>query len=290
MKQLLLVLLNLTFCTAIAQELTDPQAQFNVEEGKRLYRSEMASWHGTDLFLESKPDHTRIGGYFSYLSGDKSSCIFYSNDENPVVLATISFDSTYQLDHSEMVLEERPFSGIERAYFEMKKNALIHIESATIFKFYKETNLNLIPLIHNGEKKVYVLTASTRNDVVLFGNDYIINMNEQNEVVDSKALHANLIPIEYQAEGKQEEEIIGTIHSHLPSTGSFITATDVCTLMLYAPYTNWQSHNVVSEQYLNVWNCKTNSLSIIPMKGVKKILKAQDKREKKEQKRSSKSK
>ncbi len=41
----------------IAQEITD--------EGIQLYRSEMASWYGTDVFVENYKQRENIGGYFS---------------------------------------------------------------------------------------------------------------------------------------------------------------------------------------------------------------------------------
>jgi len=61
------------------------------------------------------------------------------------------------------------------------------------------------------------------------------------------------------------------MHSHLPETGDFITATDICTLMLYGKFTGWKQHNVVSEKYLNSWNIKTNQLFIVTMDVVRKI-------------------
>lgn len=62
-------------------------------------------------------------------------------------------------------------------------------------------------------------------------------------------------------------EVEGAIHNHLPETGDFITATDICTLMLYAKFTKWKSHTVVSEKYINILNCLTNKLVVVPMKG-----------------------
>ncbi|MEO1652629.1 MAG: hypothetical protein AAFU64_03705, partial [Bacteroidota bacterium] len=47
-------------------------------EAYRLYYSEKASWHGTDLFLENF-SHKReeIKGYFSYSTNQEHHCIFY---------------------------------------------------------------------------------------------------------------------------------------------------------------------------------------------------------------------
>ncbi|MDP1817975.1 MAG: hypothetical protein Q8K92_26215, partial [Leadbetterella sp.] len=79
MKKLFL----LTICWAVitaafGQKTPTEEAKPIVEEGKRLYRSEMASWYGTDLFLEKHKDQSSIGGYFSYTDNDISKCVFYS--------------------------------------------------------------------------------------------------------------------------------------------------------------------------------------------------------------------
>jgi hypothetical protein len=48
--------------------------------------------------------------------------------------------------------------------------------------------------------------------------------------------------------------------------------------MLYEKFAKWKTHNVVSEKYLNIWNCETNQLTVITMKVVDKINKDQEKR------------
>ncbi len=182
---------------------------------------------------------------------------FYS----PQVIGTISFDSTYDVKSAIVNLKERNFTSIERDLFEIRKNALAIIQTDTFFKTYQNTKLNLIPLIDKGDKKVYVLTGPQQSGVVIFGNDYLISFNEKNEITQKKQLHKNIIPFDYDSL-KEGNEVVGGFHSHLPETGDFITATDICTLMLYGKYANWKTHNVVSKKYLNVWNCETNSLTV----------------------------
>jgi hypothetical protein len=86
--------------------------------------------------------------------------------------------------------------------------------------------------------------------------------------------------------GQQEDgkEVFGSMHSHLPETGEFITATDICTLMLYEKFTGWKQHNVISESYLNMWDCLADQLLVVPMATMEKINKDQEKRNKKRKK------
>jgi hypothetical protein len=128
---------------------------------------------------------------------------------------------------------------------------------------YKNTNLNLIPIIHKGQRKVYVLTGPTEAGVVIFGNDYLLTFNKKNQLTSKKALHRNIISVDYAEEPVPGAEAVATMHTHARETGDFITATDICTLMLYSKFANWKQHMVVSEKYVSIWNCETNKLITI---------------------------
>lgn len=94
-----------------------------VEEGKRLYRSEMASWYGTDLFLEQYNNKSTIGGYFSYADELIIKCIFFSKEPTPKVIGTISFDSTFNTQTAHSSLEERDFTNTESDLFDIRKKS-----------------------------------------------------------------------------------------------------------------------------------------------------------------------
>lgn len=283
-KILTFILVLLTF-SVIGQKNPTQEAQSIVAEGKLLYKLEMASWYGTDLFLEKYADRSNIGGYFSYAENDISKCIFFSKSDEPKVIGAISFDTTYNVNTALTDLSERDFTSYENDIYEIRKIALTEINNDTLFKVYKNTNLNLIPLINGNEKKVYVLTGPQESGVVMFGNDYLLTFDKKNKLTLKKQLHKNLIPIYYGEEAEEGKEIVGAVHSHLPETGDFITATDICTLMLYQKFAGWKTYTVVSEKYLNIWDCETNELLVLPMDDVDKINKDQEKRDKKKKKR-----
>jgi hypothetical protein len=276
---LLFVALNV-----FSQKEVDKKAREILAEGKLLYKSEMASWYGTDLFLENYKERTNIGGYFSYTENEISKCIFFSKTEIPKVIGTIAFDSTYNIKTANVLMVEREFTKAENDLYEIRKLALNEIQTDTLFKRYSNSNLNLIPLISGSEKKVYVLTGPKNNGVVIFGNDYLLTFDNNNKLMQKKQLHKNIIPIEYCVKMDDGGEVESTIHSHLPETGDFITATDVCTLMLYGKFTKWKTHHVVSKKYMSIWNCSTNELNIIPMSTIEKINKHQNKQAKKKEK------
>jgi len=286
MKNLIVIFLfTIIHLNIFGQSNPTKKAQPIVEEGKKLYKSEMASWYGTDLFLEAYKDRAKIGGYFSYSEKEVSKCIFYSKKESPNVIGTITFDSTFAIKNATLDLEERDFISLEKDLYEIRKKAAIAIRTDTLFKTYENTNLNLIPLINGKQKKVYILTGPKVSDVVIFGNDYLITFDKNNEIKSKKALHKNIIPIYYGEEHNDGKQAIGAMHSHLPETGDFMTATDICTLMLYSKFTDWKTHNVVSKKYLNIWNCEKNILTVIPMDTIRKIDEHEEKSKKKKKRK-----
>jgi hypothetical protein len=260
------------------EELTKPI----VDEGKQLYKSEMASWYGTDIFLEKFKEREKIGGYLSYTDKDSAKYIFFSKGDMPKVIGTMSFDDTYNIESAKTDLTEREFTKTEFDFFTIRSKALKAISSDTFFKSYKNTNFNLVPLITNGEKKVYVLTGTGQTGVVIFGNDYLLTFDSDNNLTGRKQLHRNMIVVKYGEKKEDGNEIVGAIHTHLPETGDFMTATDICTLMLYEKFAKWKQHTVVSANYISIWNCETDVLIAITKDAMNKIEKDQKKRHKKE--------
>lgn len=281
MKIIICIATFLYAYNSFAQPSVEEQTRPIVDEGKRLYRSEMASWYGTDIFIEKYKDRENIGGYFSYEESSLAKCIFFSKGEHPKVIGTINFDSTYNLQTATSDLTERDFTKQEFDLFTIRSTALRIINSDSLFKTFKNTSLNLIPLISDGEKKVYVLTGPRSNGVVIFGNDYLLNFNDDNKLTGKRQLHKNIIVANYGEKAEDGKEVFGAMHTHLPETGDFITSTDICTLMLYEKFAKWKQYNIVSENYFSIWNCETNQLVTLTKEAMDKIYGDQNKKHKK---------
>lgn len=274
-KTLFLILFALLSLSIFSQKSVDQQIESIKKEGVKLYKSEMASWYGTDIFIEQYQNKENIGGYLSYSEKDKNICIFYSNSNKPKVIGTIAFDDSFDITKANIDLTERAFNSTENQLYILRKKTqdIIYNDETSFFQHYENTKFNLIPLIEKEVSKVYLLTGPSISNVVVFGNDYLLTFNKQNELIDKKALHKNIIPIEFGEEG---ENIESTMHSHLPETGDLMTATDICTLMLYGKFTSWKKHLVVSENYLNIWNMADDSYHIMTMDAVNKIIEESD--------------
>lgn len=269
----LLALLAAAQC-AFAQTKDLRKIESQIEsEGKALYKSEWASWYGTDIFVaQCKEKQPLSGGFISYETSTGRNNVFYTREETPKVLATISFGPDFNKDDYKLDTTGRAFTAAERELYELKHAAQIRMTKDTTFKVFKHTDLNPVPLIQNGVKKVYVLTGPQVNGVVLFGNDYLLDFDKDNNVTKISKLHKSLIPSYFtNTTGDSTKTQTAAMHSHLPEYDAFMTVTDICTLMLYEKFTTWKQCMVMSKDYVSVWDCTKNSLTILTTEAWKKI-------------------
>jgi ribosomal protein S17E len=263
-KILITALLLIFVVKAFAQQknlnrITDSIAT----EGKALYRSEWASWYGTDIFLDKcKDKRNLIGGYISYETKDGLNNVFFTKGDDPVVLGTTSFGTDLNPSNYKLDTTARKLNATEKELIDIRQKVVKRMATDTIFKYFNNTSLNAVPLIRNGVKRVYLLTGPKANGVVIFGNDYLVNFDRDNQITNIKRLHKNIIPIHF-SKTAADSTVVGAMHIHLPETGDFITATDICTLMLYEKFTPWKQHIVRSKNYVSVWDCKLNKLTLM---------------------------
>ncbi|WP_228728614.1 hypothetical protein [Chryseobacterium endalhagicum] len=265
MKKILTVFATF-ICLMMYAQNVEKIAKEVKEEGVELYRSEMASWYGTDVFRENYKNMDDVGGYFSYIDDKVPKCVFFS--KNHKVIGTISFPANYNPKDAKTDFEEREFTPKEQDYFTIRQKALERVQNDTIFKVYKNTNLNLVPVIRNNLKKVYILTGTSASNTVIFGNDYLIHFNERNEIKNVEKLHQGMV---VQKLHEENESTVGGAHTHILDNWQTITPTDVCTLMLYQRFTNWKNYTVVSKKYISIWDTGSENLMVMKSKDFEKM-------------------
>src|SRR5689334_14759427 len=134
MKRTLSLFIMLANLSAFGQQIPTEQVQPIVEEGKLLYYSEMASWHGNDLFFEKYKKADSVGGYFSYPDSGFEKCIFYSKADRARVIGTIRFDTSYNTETASLDLTERDFTKTENEFYLLRETALKKMDADTLFK------------------------------------------------------------------------------------------------------------------------------------------------------------
>lgn len=233
-----------------------------IDEGQRLYRLEMASWQGTNIYFKKfKEQRENIGGLFSYEMNDQVKCVIFSKPETPRVMATISFDTSFNVSTAKTDTIHREFTNYEQIVYTLRNKAFDEIDKDTMFQLFENTSFNVIPVVDSFYRKVYITSSPEVKGVILFGNDYLLHFNDDDSLISKKALHHKLIPVEF---GKDTDpELIETFHNHSPEAGKFISPTDICALRLYGKFAKWKQHLIISASHVCIWNMEDNNVEIL---------------------------
>lgn len=235
-----------------------------LEEGKLLYRLEKASWYGTDDFLERFPGKIdSIGGYLSYVDeNNRNINIFFKKDDPYSILVRYHFDSLPASKPLFIDTLNSVATQIESDLITIRQDAMQKIldNSDDFFKFYKNTSLNLIPIINNRERKVFIITGPQISNIVIIGNDYLLTYNNKNRFVKKEKINESKLEFPYKSKNS-ENKMEMTYHSHILS--DFINSTDICTLLLYKDFVEWKQHYVMSEKYVSIFDLEKERLVIL---------------------------
>lgn len=264
-KKTIFIFLFIAINITVYAEDTDNEK--NLEEGKLLFRLEKASWIATDDFLARfSIKSNSLGGYLSYKAeNDFIYTILFSRYNNNKILARYKFGYIPQKKPLSIDTTNNDAIQIEKELINLRQNAIdiIYNQTDSFFVFYKNTSFNLIPLIKENERIVYVLTGPKNSGEVLIGNDYILSYDNKNNFIKKEKLHNSLITLPWS--GKNDtSEIVSTVHTHILS--DYITATDICTLLLYKEFVKWKIHYVISPKYVTAFDLEKELFYTVPTK------------------------
>ena len=272
MKKLVLPFLIMSFLVSYSQ--SDDLDKI-LEEGQMLYRLESASWKSTDHFLESFGNKIdSVGGYLSYESEGNTIAIFYAED-NDKILARYLFTGFKENMTVEVDTLNEVSSELEKDLMIIREDAenQLNQNKGDFFSYYQNCSFNIIPVISEDQRRVFIITASQVNSTVVLGNDYLLTYDKKNRLTKREKIHNNIIqfPSKYSdSEGKMEE----SFHSHVLS--DYINSTDICTLLLYRDFVDWKKHYVMSKKYVTIFDLDSEKLFSMTTKAWRKIAKSAD--------------
>jgi hypothetical protein len=245
-----------------------------MQEGFRLYYSELASWLGTDVMMENQHLLSdTVGGYFSYASDSRFNCIFINKSDPPEVIFQVSFDSTFSFETVKIDTSRRYMNFYESDLLKMRQKSQAAIESDTFFKRHEYTTFNLIPVIDGDLRKVYVLTGHSLEGIIILGNDYEIIFDDEFEISQKNVIHDQLIVHKFDDNTDSLGNPQDVWHIHKDGQSEFLSPTDFCTLLLYNKMAEWRNYYVYSRDYLSILDLEKESLFIISNKVMDKIYK-----------------
>ncbi|MBD1385738.1 hypothetical protein IDJ75_10650 [Mucilaginibacter rigui] len=199
-----------------------------------------------------------IGGYVSYETPTNLVNTFFSKGEKPVAIGVITFGKDFNVQNYQLDTVTRQLNTIEKDLFTLRVAAFKTLRSDTTFKQYSGTSFNVIPFINKGIKRVYILSAPTSSGIILFGNDYMLDVNYKSEVVSIKRIHNSLISTD-----TKKNDVKAIFHTHIPGKDEIMSATDICTMMLYEKENNVKQSYVMSRKYVSIWDAKDDQLVVL---------------------------
>lgn len=236
-----------------------------LDEGKLLYRMEKAAWYATDdMFSRYRDLLDSLGGYVSYETENHTiKTAFFSRFDNDRILFRYEFDSIPKELPLDISRDKPNVIEKEKKLIAMRLDAmqLVMSDEEGFFKHYENTSFNFIPLIHGDEHIVYILTGPQQHGNMIIGNDYKLVYSSGATFIEKEKVHNSLLTFPYTAEGEEMESISATYHSHVNS--DFISPTDICTLLLYKDYIEWDQHYVMSKDYVSIFDLKSETLVIL---------------------------
>lgn len=266
MRKLFAIIIICVACKAVqAQQYSRFNNDSIVTEAKRLLNARLVAKITDSWLKEQDSDQVfKAGGFFSYEEANGQKCIVFSNDDSPVVLATLWFTGNPQREKVTIDSTHRLFSVQERDLYSIKMQAQQLVVSNAGFKKEGNTCWNIIPFIDQDSRRVYVFADARSNGTVVFGNDYLLQFDEANQWQNTRALHQNTTPLNYREQ--KDDEPITTVHQHSGCAASCLTATDISTVMLYGKCANWKKHMVISKSHVSIWDCEKDELVTLSVK------------------------
>jgi len=244
-----------------------------LNEGKLLFRLEKGSWYGTDdILARFKTKKDSVGGYLSYETAENAiNTIFFSRFDHDKILIRYKFDSIPKPEPIEIDTLNNKVTDLEKSLISIRQDARDKAYSNNddkFFRFYKNTSLNFIPVINDKERNVFVLTAPKVSGIVIIGNDYKLTYDKKNKFKKKEKIHNSILQFTYTSKDK-DNPTVSTFHSHVIT--EYISSTDICTLLLYKNYVEWNQHIVMSEKEVSIFDLEKESLFTMKRKAWEKI-------------------
>lgn len=246
-----------------------------LQEGLALYQSERASWVATDLLMARKPDMSGMGGYLSYVEGDSVRTAFFQKPAQAEPLYTryiFSFAKNAIEPQTGHLRAGRIATATEQKLYTVRQHVNEELYEHKIqgapYGFPQKTRPNIALVEREGHLRAYILTGPQEGRVLPIGNDFVMEIGPDLQVRSVECLHKTYLALELP-DGQTVES---SIHSHLPAH-PYITATDICAMLLYKQIFPASQHIVMGSEYVSLFNIPQQELTIITRKTFEKIAK-----------------
>jgi len=246
-KFLSLLILLLATINSFSQDYTPEEIRIKTDsilmEGNILFNHEKAAWIATDMAMENESVRKNFGGFLSYMLKDTIIAIIYNREDFNYCIYELQFVDSFDKPVKES-FEKRVISELEKKLIIARDRIIDEIILNEFEVFVPDGfSLNFVILPFEQGYKLYILTGTSQPNIIPFGNDYIFIADSNYEITYWRKFHSRLIP--QSTVGPGGEQVRSLTHSHL-RTEPFISATDICTFMLYGGYYGLNEFSVYS--------------------------------------------
>lgn len=245
---------------AVSQNLTDRKLKAKLDsilvEGNLLYYYEKATWVAYDMAYSDPLIKSKFESYLTYQTGKAIKTIILGKNLEKCV-AEYTFITDYDTpDFTQFI--ERPLSPYEKKLIYMRERMMNQLGKEEYgIQVPEGFSLNFILLPFEKKYKLYILTGTSHPNIIPFGNDYLFIADDYGNIEKWRKFHTALIPTEVGSNDK----ITQIFHSHT-SANPLISATDICTFMLYGPLYDLEEFIVVSEDRDMLYEMESNTILI----------------------------
>lgn len=230
-----------------------PVSDSILKEGIEIYECAIASKESSE-FLFEKLSMEEISGSITYKKSNVIHTVFLrGNTKNTHVKYTFSYPSPFEPGNMKLDGESRMLSDYENALYKMLgKIQKLARKRKPFFTSYAEISLNPVFIEKGNFTFVYLISSSQDDSFIPLGNDYLLIFNERSKLLSKEKIHQNLIEISPgTGETLPADQALASYHTHSELSSPFISSTDICMLLLQKERVDWQSHIVISQEYVS---------------------------------------
>lgn len=246
-----------------------------LKEGVEIYECILASGISSEFVIE-KLSLEEITGSVTYKKNNTVFSVFLMGaKKNTRVRYSFSYPAPFSPGNIDIDGEPRPLGDYEVSLEKMREKILkLARKRKSFFTNYEGILLNPVFISRGDYTYAYLLSSSRDQSFVPFGNDYLFVFDKKSKIVSMEKIHQNLIEVPVAASDTlQNDMAMASFHTHSEFSSPFISSTDVCTLLLQKAAVNWESHIVVSPEYVSFFFPSQNSLEIITREEYEKMSK-----------------
>ncbi len=266
------------FAQSDSSNFLQPVSDSILKEGVEIYECAIASKVSSE-FLIDKLSVEGIFGFITYKKSNSIHTVFLKGDiKNPEVRYTFSYSSPFNPENRNLDGEPCLLSEYEVSLNKMKSKILkLAKKRKSFFLNYSEIVLNPVFIQRENLTYVYLISSTNDDSFIPLGNDYLLVFNEKAKLISKKKIHQNLIEIPVgDSDTLKTDEALSSFHIHSELSSPFITATDVCTILLNMENSKLESHIVVSEEYVSFFFPLQKHLEIITKEEYEKMNKEEE--------------